>query len=222
MAKLTFSPEALPIHSRPDEGAVAAFQLSAAALRSRFHHPPDWQPELQSDSVLQNPLEYRLAAVLIPLLMREQGLSVLLTERAADLQQHAGQISFPGGRVEPDDGSAVATALRESEEEIGLPHNRVEVLGELPEYRTGTGYQVTPVVGLIQPGFELRTDPGEVASVFEVPLDFLMNSANHQRRLWQTPDGSVQRLFYAMPYQQHFIWGATAGMLRNLFHFLRT
>ena len=115
----------------------------------------------------------------------------------------------------------VETAIRETEEEIGLDRQRIEVIGMLPEYKTGTGYQVTPVVSLVTPPFEVRTDPGEVAAVFEVPLHFLMDGRHHQRRAFQMPDGSGQRIFYAMPYQQHFIWGATAGMLRNLFHFLR-
>src|SRR5450830_1494296 len=148
-------------------------------------------------------------------------LSVLLTQRASGLNHHAGQISFPGGRFEPSDLVPVETAIRETEEEIGLNRQCIEVIGTMPEYRTGTGYQVTPVVSLITPPFDIVTDPGEVADVFEVPLSYLMDARNHQRRVFQMPDGSGQRMFYAMPYQQHFIWGATAGMLRNLFHFLR-
>jgi 8-oxo-dGTP pyrophosphatase MutT (NUDIX family) len=139
--------------------------------------------------------------------------------RTDHLSSHAGQVSFPGGRSEPFDGSPVATALRETEEEVGLAREHIEVLGCLPDYLTGTGYQVTPVVGLVTPPFELRADPSEVAEIFEVPLAFLMDGLNHQRLSVELPGG--RRSFYAMPYERFYIWGATAGMLRNLFHLLR-
>ena len=146
---------------------------------------------------------------------------MLLTQRTAHLTDHAGQISFPGGRAEAEDASAIDTALRETEEEIGLARSHVETIGTLPEYLTGTGYQVTPVVALVTPPFVLTPDDNEVAEVFEVPLAFLMDGANHQRLSFELPEGAGRRTFYAMPYQRFFIWGATAGMLRNLFHFLR-
>jgi 8-oxo-dGTP pyrophosphatase MutT (NUDIX family) len=148
-------------------------------------------------------------------------LQVLLTQRAAHLHHHGGQISFPGGRVDATDTSAEHTALREAQEEIGLAERQVEVLGRLPQYYTGTGFAVTPVVALVHPPYEFSSDPFEVASIFEVPLVYLMNPRHHQRRQIDFPDGRGSRSFYAMPYQDYFIWGATAGMLRNLFHFLR-
>jgi 8-oxo-dGTP pyrophosphatase MutT (NUDIX family) len=161
------------------------------------------------------------ASVLIPLVLRAEGITMLLTQRTAHLTDHAGQISFPGGRAEDYDDSAVATALRETEEEIGLARRHIEVIGTLPEYVTGTGYVVTPVVGLVAPPFELAADANEVAEIFEVPLAFLMDGSNHQRLSVDLPEGAGRRTFYAMPYERFFIWGATAGMLRNLFHFLR-
>jgi 8-oxo-dGTP pyrophosphatase MutT (NUDIX family) len=133
-----------------------------------------------------------------------------------------GQISFPGGSTEPGDASPIDTALRETEEEIGLARSRVEIIGNLPEYFTGTGYRITPVVGLIKPPFEVAPDPGEVAEIFEVPLAFLMDGMHHQRRTVASPREDQRRTLYTMPYQHFFIWGATAGMLRNLFHFLRS
>lgn len=154
------------------------------------------------------------AAVLVPIVLRESEPTVLLTQRTAHLRDHAGQVSFPGGRVEADDASPVATALRETEEEIGLTRERIEVLGFLPEYRTGTGFRVTPVVALVRPPFELTLDPFEVAEVFEVPLAFLLDPANHQRHSLHYR--GALRSYFAMPYGDYFIWGATAGMIRSL------
>lgn len=154
------------------------------------------------------------AAVLFPIVERDEGYTVLLTQRTAHLKDHPGQISFPGGRVEAADQSAVDTALRETEEEIGLPRRHVEILGFLPEYRTGTGFRVTPVVGRIQPPFELNPDAFEVAEVFEVPLHFLLDPANHQRHSLHYR--GALRSYFAMPYGDYFIWGATAGMIRSL------
>jgi 8-oxo-dGTP pyrophosphatase MutT (NUDIX family) len=159
--------------------------------------------------------------VLIPVVQRPAGLTMLLTQRTDHLSDHAGQVSFPGGRAEEQDSSPIETALRETEEEIGLHRRHVEIVGVLPDYLTGTGYRITPVVALVTPPFELAADPNEVAEIFEVPLSFLMDGANHQRMSIDLPEGAGQRSFYAMPYQRFFIWGATAGMLRNLFHFLR-
>lgn len=154
------------------------------------------------------------AAVLFPIVRHPARATVLLTQRTANLRDHGGQVSFPGGRVEADDPSPVHTALRETEEEIGLPRERVEILGFLPEYRTGTGFRVTPVVALIEPPFDLRPDPLEVAEVFEVPLAFLLDPANHQQR--EMFYRGAMRRYYAMPYGDHFIWGATAGMIHSL------
>ncbi len=158
------------------------------------------------------------AAVLVPVIERPAGLTVLFTQRTAHLNDHAGQVSFPGGRCEASDASPVFTALRETEEEIGLAPARVEVLGILPEYHTGTGFSVTPVVGLVRPPFELSLDSFEVAEVFETPLSFLLDPANHQRHSMEI--GGVLRHYYAMPYEGYFIWGATAGMLVSLHRLL--
>lgn len=223
-----FDPEAVPFD--PDfadpasRGApVSAEAMRPQALRQRFAQPPLWTPEMRSDARLFDPaVEPRPASVLVPLVARDSGLHVLLTQRTPHLSDHAGQISFPGGRVEETDADAVATALRESEEEIGLPARVVDVLGWLPEYRTVTGYRVTPIVALIEEPFTLKLDTFEVSEAFEVPLAFLMDPANHERRLYRFAD--IARTFYAMPYQaarRYYIWGATAAMLRNFYHFLR-
>jgi 8-oxo-dGTP pyrophosphatase MutT (NUDIX family) len=151
------------------------------------------------------------AAVLVPLINREDGLTVLFTERSRDLPDHPGQISFPGGRVEPGDADAGIAALREAEEEVGLARERVTLLGRLEPYETVTGYRVTPVVGWVEPPFELRADPVEVAAVFEVPLAFLLEPANLQRHFRMV--GETRRDYYAIPYGDRFIWGATAAML---------
>jgi 8-oxo-dGTP pyrophosphatase MutT (NUDIX family) len=221
LTKLVFIPEDLPIHSIANEGVVPSVRLNAEWLRQRLSQPPLWTPETTDEHLLATVLSFKAASVLIPLVLRDDGLSLLLTHRAAHLNNHAGQISFPGGRVEASDVSSVETALREAQEEIGLDRQHVDVIGSLPQYRTATGYDVSPVIALIQPPFTLTPDPIEVASIFEVPLSFLMDAKNHQRRLVELPNGAGTRTFYAMPFQQHFIWGATAGMLRNLFHLMR-
>jgi 8-oxo-dGTP pyrophosphatase MutT (NUDIX family) len=163
-------------------------------------------------------LPLKPAAVLIAVVARKP-LSVLLTLRTGELGQgesasHAGQIAFPGGKIEQGDADAKAAALREADEEVGLKASFIEPLGYVEPYRTGTGYIVTPVVALVQPGFELTPDPLEVADVFEVPFAFLMDEANHRidSFVWR----GARRHFYAMPYEQRYIWGATAGILKVL------
>jgi 8-oxo-dGTP pyrophosphatase MutT (NUDIX family) len=196
---------------------IPLFDLAPAAqqawLRERLERPAPAEAQSLSDG-------YRLpgrtgpptpAAVLVPLVNREGGLSVLFTQRSADLVDHAGQISFPGGRVEPGDADVGAAALREAEEEVGLPRERVTLLGHLADYETVTGYRVTPVVGWVEPPFELKVDPVEVAAVFEVPLSFLLEPANQQRHHRMV--GDIRRDYYAIPYGDHYIWGATAAML---------
>jgi 8-oxo-dGTP pyrophosphatase MutT (NUDIX family) len=158
------------------------------------------------------------AAVLVPLIPRPEGVAVLLTERAGHLSRHAGQVAFPGGRCDPDDDSIVHTALREAQEEVGLDPARVDVLGVLPQYRTRTGFLITPVVGWIEPPFSLLPDPGEVADVFEMPLAFVLDPANHERHHRDADDG--RRYFYVLPFQDRYIWGATAAMLVNFHHVL--
>ena len=214
----TFDPQQLPIEAIAGEAALGRERLTPQWLRDRFAFPPAWNPE-PPDPRLQLLAAPTRAAVLLPLILRSDGLSLLLTQRTLHLTAHPGQIAFPGGRCEPGDASAIDTALRETEEEVGLARRHVDVIGTLPDYPTGTGYLVTPVVGLVTPPFELRADPSEVAEMFEVPLAFLMNGAHHQRLL--APPESGRSAFYAMPYQHCYIWGATAGMLRNLFHLLR-
>lgn len=153
----------------------------------------------------------RAAAVLVPLVNRAEGLCLLLTERSADLPDHAGQIAFPGGRVERTDASHAAAALRETTEETGLAAEHVTILGELATYETVTGYRVTPVVGWVEPPFVLTPDPVEVADVFEVPLSFILDPANQQRHFRM--QGEQRRDFWAIPYGERYIWGATAAML---------
>jgi 8-oxo-dGTP pyrophosphatase MutT (NUDIX family) len=159
-----------------------------------------------------------VAAVLVPIIAHAGGLSVLFTQRTAHLKAHSGQVSFPGGRAEPGDASPEETALRESEEEIGLPRSRVEVLARLPEYFTRTGFRVTPVIGLIASPLELVPDPREVESVFEVPLAFLLDARNHKRQTREYQGRMVG--YYEMPYGHRYIWGATAGMIVNLYRVL--
>lgn len=156
----------------------------------------------------------RPAAVLCGLVERAAGVQVILTRRADHLARHAGQIAFPGGKVDAADPSPLAAALREADEEIGLTRDEVEILGAIDPYETSSGYTVTPFVGFVRPSFTPIADPSEVAEVFEVPLDFLMDEANHQ--LVSKDLGRGTRRFYAMPYRDRYVWGATAGMLRNL------
>jgi 8-oxo-dGTP pyrophosphatase MutT (NUDIX family) len=192
---------------------------SESWLRARFARDQVPAPIASGDGHLwRDPADIRPAAVLVPIVRREDALTVLFTRRTPHLQDHAGQISFPGGRAEPGDASLEATALREAHEEIGLEAQRVDLLGRLPEYVTVTGYRVTPVVGLVSLPFELRPDPFEVAEIFEVPLAFLLDPAN-QLRNSVTQEGRERR-YYAMPYRLYYIWGATAGMLMNLYGFL--
>ena len=158
------------------------------------------------------------AAVLVPLVERAEGFTVLFTQRTAALKSHAGQISFPGGRLEHGDTDAEAAALRESREEIGLDREKVEVLGRLDPYVTVTGYDVTPIVGAVKPPLNVTPGPAEVAEIFEVPLSFFLDPANHQRH--SRLAGGVTRAYYAIPYGDRYIWGATAGMLLNLYDVL--
>lgn len=200
--------------------AIPMSALRAEALQQRFASPSVWVPEVRAEPLFTERKLLR-AAVLIPIVMREQ-LTVLLTERTSHLSSHSGQIAFPGGKTDEEDSDATATALREAFEEVGLDPAFVEVLGALPDYMTGSAFQVTPIVALVRPGFRLALNANEVADVFEVPLAYLMNPAHHQRQVieWE----GVRREWFAMPYQdqvkQRFIWGATAGMLRNLYRLL--
>jgi 8-oxo-dGTP pyrophosphatase MutT (NUDIX family) len=220
-------PKAVPVSGTDAHlSPVPPHQMTPQALRTRFAVAADWAPEIAGDGQHQDRAPAP-ASVLVPLVQRDDGLHVLLTRRTDHLHDHAGQISFPGGRQEPEDADEVATALRETQEEIGLPHHHVEVLGRLPVYTTVTRFVVTPVVALVRPPFELRLDAFEVAEAFEVPMSFLMNPAYHQRHRFEA--AGVSRQFLSMPWQadiapgtrrEFFIWGATAAMLRNLYTFL--
>ncbi|WP_295006750.1 CoA pyrophosphatase [uncultured Dechloromonas sp.] len=186
--------------------------LDLDRLRASLLAEPKAGHFVQEDGAQDQPLTP--AAVLFPIVLRDDGHTVLLTQRTAHLRDHAGQISFPGGRVEAHDLTPIETALRETEEEIGLARERVEIVGFLPEYRTGTGFRVTPVVALVRPPFDLQPDPFEVAEIFEVPLAFLIDPANHQQHSLHYR--GALRHYFAMPYGEYFIWGATAGMIRSL------
>jgi 8-oxo-dGTP pyrophosphatase MutT (NUDIX family) len=226
-------PRILDPHAVPVVGtdahlpAVPASRLAAAALRQRFAEIGAWQPEHAGDGGLRGHRPATHAAVLVPLVQREDGLHVLLTRRTEHLREHGGQVSFPGGRVEAHDDDLAGTALRETHEEVGLPRECVEIIGQMPVYTTVTHFVVTPVVALVQPPFELVLDTFEVAEAFETPLAFLMDPAHHRRHVVSFAGG--ERQFLSMPWQgrgadgaprEYFIWGATAAMLRNLYRFL--
>jgi 8-oxo-dGTP pyrophosphatase MutT (NUDIX family) len=181
----------------------------AAAIRWATRGDHDLNPGMTPASA-----ELRPAAVLVPLIDRSGGMSVLLTKRTPHLSSHAGQISFPGGRIETDDRDAADAALRETEEEVGLPRDHVTLIGRLDTYVTGTGFEITPVVGIVQVPFPLFADPFEVAEVFEVPLAFILDPANHRRteRIFD----ERPRSFFVLPFEDRNIWGATAGILVNL------
>ncbi len=222
-------PRGIPVIGHDDHlPPVAADRLSAEALRRRLASPPPWTPAFAGDAArIGMTREPAHAAVLVPLVERDDGLHVLLTRRTDHLKDHAGQISFPGGRTEPGEVDAVETALREAEEEVGLQARQVEVIGRMPVYRTVTSFIVTPVIALVRLPLELRIDPQEVAEAFEVPLAYLMTPAHHRRHRHEA-DG-ISRQFLSMPWQgrdangqprEYFIWGATAAMLRNFYHLL--
>jgi 8-oxo-dGTP pyrophosphatase MutT (NUDIX family) len=195
-----FGPAGFAAHARAKLNAVPQLGKSPSDF--------DLNPGFERPVVTLRP-----AAVLVAVVARTE-LTLLLTQRADTLNHHAGQIAFPGGRIDGVDETAAEAALREAEEEIGLSPQLVTPLGFLDTYRTGTGYEIEPLVALVEPGFTLRLQEGEVADAFEVPLAFLMDQANHQlhTKIWQ----GAERRFYAMPYENRFIWGATAGILKNM------
>jgi 8-oxo-dGTP pyrophosphatase MutT (NUDIX family) len=188
--------------------------MDVVELRKRLKRAPPAYAVYGDDGTEGRDAASTIAAVLIPLLSHPQGLTVLFTQRTPHLRSHSGQVSFPGGRAEPGDASAECTALREAEEEIGLRPAAVEVLGRLPDYRTRTGYRVTPIVGLLTPPVAFAPDPNEVAEIFEVPLAFLLDERNRQRRTREFQGQQVG--YYVFEYGEKMIWGATAGMLVNL------
>lgn len=172
-------------------------------------------PGLEPSVELMNKRGLTRAAVLIPVINRPQGATLLLTQRTDHLDSHPGQVAFPGGKIEKGDQSPLDTALRETHEEVGLAHTHVDPLGYLPPYQTTSGFRIVPVVSVVQPPFDIVPDENEVADVFEVPLSFLMNPDNHdkQSRVWE----NRRRYFFVMPYQEYYIWGVTAGIIRELY-----
>ncbi len=208
------------------KAAAFALPFSAEDFRSRaldqrglpvelaWRHHGDHVLNPESISHIEG-LNLRDAAVLVPVIDDEDGAKVLLTQRTQSLRKHSGQIAFPGGAIDPGDGSPEVAALREAEEEIGLPRHFVEPVARLPDYYAMTGFRITPVLSVVRRGFEIRPNPHEVAHVFEVPLSFLMDPDNHQRdsAVWQ----GMERHFYRMPYGDWMIWGITAGILRTMF-----
>ena len=192
-------------------GLHAAPPYSAATRGVATPSDFDLNPALLQDEIARTVPS--LAAVLVPVVQRPE-LTLLLTQRTGHLNAHAGQISFPGGKIDAGDAGPAAAALRETEEEIGLDARFIETLGFLDPYRTGTGFLILPLVAFVAPGFALRPNPNEVADVFEVPLAFLMDPSHHRTdtRYWRGQTGS----FYAMPYRDRYIWGATAGIIKNM------
>lgn len=217
----SFDPRTVPF--RLDESGslpIDADRLTSQALTQRFARPFEWVPNFRKEAPFSD-RPITPASVLIGLVMRERP-TVLLTQRTANLSNHSGQVAFPGGKADAEDDGPIATALREAKEEVGLAAEFVSVIGTLPNYTTGSSYVITPVVALLRPDMVLVGNTFEVAAIFEVPLDFLMNPAHHRHHQMLTPAGI--REWLSMPYhdagQERFIWGATAGMLRNLYQFL--
>jgi 8-oxo-dGTP pyrophosphatase MutT (NUDIX family) len=206
--------------TRPTFDVPELFPLTRDAIASRLAGPaPSPEPDDLHLAALQEGARVTEAAVLVPLVGRSGRVEVLFTQRTAHLDDHAGQISFPGGRVEAGDASREATALRETEEEIGLKAKAVTLLGRLPEYEIPSGFRITPVVGWIEPPFTLTPDPFEVAGVFEAPLAHFLDAARYQRRQFRFR--GRHRHYLAIPFEGRYIWGATAGMLYNLCRILR-
>lgn len=202
---------------------VATSNLNATSLRELFRQPPQWQPQLRSDRARSDSTLQRPAAVLIPIVMHDEP-TVLLTQRTAHLPTHAGQIAFPGGKIDSQDADARAAALREADEEIELDARSVELLGTLPTYHTASGFAITPVVGLVPAAATWRANPQEVQRVFEVPLAFLMNPLHHRIHEAQVAQQTLS--WWSMPYvaaeETLHIWGATAAILRNLYCMMRS
>ncbi|WP_337268973.1 CoA pyrophosphatase [Oryzifoliimicrobium ureilyticus] len=209
----TVAPERFPLFSASELRRRALHQVGSpleVAWREHGDHllNPDMFEMIEA-------MTLRKAAVLVPVVDDGEEASVIFTTRTATLKKHSGQVAFPGGSIDPQDASAERAAMREAEEEIGLPVDYVETVGRLPDYLAASGFRITPILAIIRRGFDLKPNPAEVHDVFEVPLSFLMNPDNHQRdsRVWN----GYERHFYRVPYQDHMIWGITAGIVRTLY-----
>lgn len=204
------------VHARPAHYSAQDFRQRAAQEHLN-DAAADYGDHMLNPDLRKTFVHDRLrdAAVLIPVVDHGDASTVILTKRAEKLKNHSGQIAFPGGRIDPTDVSAEAAAVRETIEEIGLTPSYIDVIGRLPDYVTGSGYRIAPVLGIVRPGFHLTLNPGEVDDAFEVPLGFLMDPLNHNRasRIFQ----DRERFFYAMPYEERYIWGVTAGIIRALY-----
>lgn len=218
-----FDPATQPVVSCAMLPGLPAECLQLDYIREAFQRPVHWQVEpmftASFSPAAPGPVDARQAAVLMPLVQREQGPHVVFTRRAEHLQNHPGQISFPGGRIEPEDRDPIAAALRETHEEIGVDDRFVRILGVQPSFLTSTHFVMTPIIGELLPGFSIRSDGREVAEVFEVPLQILMDPAQHRLHEVRLPDGGA-RCYFSITWQSYFIWGATAVLIRNFYHYL--
>ncbi|MBC7203360.1 MAG: CoA pyrophosphatase [Pusillimonas sp.] len=232
VVKLSFDPQAQPVVAPPVAlNPLPDFALEAEFITQAFSRDIQWQvePVFAKDFLVHRDPETGLllpdhtgmipAAVFFPLVQREDGLHVLFTRRTDHLASHAGQICFPGGRIELHDTDVTAAALRETQEEVGIGPDQIQLIGTQPGLITSTGYTMQPVIGFVKPGFVVQPDQSEVAEVFEVPLSFLMDPRKHQLHQADLPDGR-QRLYFSMPWNHYFIWGATAALVRNFYHYL--
>lgn len=218
-----FDPKVQPVVSTQLLTPLMPESLELEFIRQAFKLPVDWKVEplfkrsFQADSHYHEAL--RRAAVFVPLVQRPSGLHVVFTRRAAHLTDHAGQISFPGGRIEPYDKDEIAAALRETHEEIGIGPEYIQLIGTQPGYITSTQFTMKPVIGALKPGFTVTPDLQEVAEVFEVPLSVLLDPAQHRLHYAQIGNGE-DRYYFSISWQSYFIWGATAALIRNFYHFL--
>lgn len=218
-----FDPKIQPVVATQVLAPLLPESLELEFISQAFKLPVDWQVEpifkRSFHTELQNDQELRHAAVFVPLVQRPSGLHVVFTRRADHLYDHAGQISFPGGRIEPTDQDEIAAALRETQEEIGIGPEYIQLIGTQPSYITSTQFTMKPVIGALKPGFTVTPDLSEVAEVFEVPLSVLLDPSQHRLHYAQIGKGE-DRYYFSISWQSYFIWGATAALIRNFYHYL--